>query len=167
MPPTLPAALAVLAVAALAGCAPAPAPLVVASLPAPPVASPHGTLLPGQRQATFVAWPQTLLTAARAACSDPGQTPREPAPGIVLCETLPTPDIAATLILGYGGTVEALPLYIISFTTVAQEAGYLVTADSFVSVPQTDGTLREVRLPDPRVEEDMMQLLVAAGGTPT
>jgi hypothetical protein len=122
--------------------------------------------LPGQRQASFAAWPETLLTAARTACSDPGQSPSEPAPGVLRCETLPTPDIAATLILTYGGTVETLPLYIISFTTVARDSDYLVTADSFIVVPQTDGTLRELRLPDPAVEAGMTDLLVAAGGTP-
>lgn len=149
--------------ATLPACAPAP--LAVAALPAPaaPVA---GGLQPGQEQAFFAAWPQTLLTAARAACSEPGQSPSEPVPGTIRCETLPTPDIAAALILNYGGTVESLPLYIVSFTTTPQGAGYLVTADSYVVVPQTDGSLREVRLPDPAVAAGMQDLMRAAGGTP-
>jgi hypothetical protein len=33
-------------------------------------------------------------------------------------------------------------------------------------VPQTDGTLREVRLPDPAVSAGMQDLMRAAGGTP-
>ncbi len=149
--------------ATLAACAPPP--LTVAALPDPavPVA---GALQPGQQQAYFAAWPQTLLTAARAACSEPGQSPAEPAPGTIRCETLPTPDIAAALILNYGGTVESLPLYIVSFTTAPQDTGYLVTADSYVIVPQTDGTLREVRLPDPAVDAGLQDLMRAAGGNP-
>jgi hypothetical protein len=142
-----------------------PAPLAVPALPAPAAPVADG-LQPGQEQAFFAAWPQTLLTAARAACSEPGQSPTEPAPGTIRCETLPTPDIAAALILNYGGTVESLPLYIVSFTTAPQGTGYIVTADSYVVVPQADGTLREVRLPDPAVAAGMQDLMRAAGGTP-
>jgi hypothetical protein len=151
---------------ALAACS-ADRPLAVADLP-PTVAAPApgDALQPGQRQARFADYPQTLFTAARAACAAPGQSPTEPAPGVLRCETLPTPDIAATLILGYGGTVEALPLYVISFSAAPFDTGFLVTADSYVAVPQTDGTLREVRLADPEVEAGMTELLVAAGGEP-
>jgi hypothetical protein len=159
----LPPTLALLILVAVPACAPRP--LAVASLPATAVPA-DGALQPGQQQAFFAAYPQTLLTAARAACSSPGQAPTEPAPGAIRCETLPTPDIAAALILNFGGTVESLPLYIVSFTSTAQGGGYLVTADNFVVVPQIDGTLREVRLPDPRVDEGIEDLLIAAGGTP-
>jgi hypothetical protein len=155
---------ALILAASLAGCAPRA--LSVAEIP-PTVAAPSaGGLQPGQQQAFFAAYPQTLLTAARAACSSPGQTPNEPAPGTIRCETLPTPDIAAALILNYGGTVESLPLYIVSFVSQSQDGGYLVTADSYVIVPQTDGSLREVRIADQAVEAGMMDLLVAAGGQP-
>jgi hypothetical protein len=160
-----PPALALI-VLALAGCT-TDRPLAVAALPAQVVApAPGDALQPGQRQARFATYPETLFTAARAACAAPGQSPTEPAPGILRCETLPTPDIAATLILAYGGTVEALPLYVISFSAAPEDSGFLVTADSYVAVPQTDGSLREVRLSDPAVDAGMTELLVAAGGEP-
>jgi hypothetical protein len=159
-------ALALPLMLALAACS-TDRPLAVAALPVATLApASDGPLQPGQRQAHFSAYPDRLFSAARAACSAPGQVPTEPAPGLLRCETLPTPDIAATLILAYGGTVEALPLYVVSFSAAPDTAGYLVTADSYVAVPQTDGTLREIRLPDPAVEASLVDLLVAAGGDP-
>lgn len=158
------ATLAATTLALLAGCAPPP--LAVAALPAAPATAPGDAVQTGQRQAFFSSYPQTLLSAARAACTAPSQSPSEPVPGTLRCETLPTPDIAAALILNYGGTVEVLPRYIVSFTTVPADGGYLVTADSYVVVPQTDGTRREVRLADAAVEAGMMDLLIAAGGQP-
>jgi hypothetical protein len=96
------------------------------------------------------------------------QARRQPsdAPGALRSETLPTPDIAAALILNFGGTVESLPLDTVSSASTAREGGYLVTADSFVIIARVDGALCEMRLPDPQVDQGMMDLLVAAGGTP-
>lgn len=157
-------ALSVLAIAALAGCGPQP-PAVM--LPTVPAAAPApGELWPGQRQAVFDDNPSAFLAAARVACNGPGQSPVVPSPRTLRCETLPTPDIAATLILLYGGTVEALPVYVVSFTSEPKDDGYVVTADSYVVVPRADGTELVVRLIDPEVEAAMTDLLVAAGGRP-
>ena len=157
-------ALPVLAIAALSGCT-AQAPAV--AVPLVPAAAPAvGELWPGQRQAVFDENPSAFLAAARAACNGPGQSPVVPSPRSLRCETLPTPDIAATLILLYGGTVEALPVYVVSFTSELKDEGYVVTADSYVVVPRADGTDLVVRLADPEVEAAMTDLLAAAGGRP-
>ncbi len=150
----------------LAACAqpiPDPSEVIVVS-DAPPTLP--GELAVGQSQAFFAAYPDNLLQAAIAACSSPGQTPLQPDPDTVRCETLPSPDSAAALILTYDGTVTALPLYIVSFAARADGAGYLVTADNYVTVPQIDGSTREIRLIDQRVAAGMMDLLVSAGGRP-
>lgn len=150
---------------AVAACAPVPQPMTVA-----PVAQtlPDGDpadATDGQSRAFFPAFPDRLLTAAVAACNSPGQRPETPDALTVRCLSLPTPDVAAALILSYDGTVTDLPLYVVSFDAAPSQGGYVVTADSYVTVPQTDGTVRTVRLQDPGVASGMMDLLVAAGGT--
>ncbi len=146
----------------LAGCAPVEyLPMVEEAPPAK-----QGMLPAGQQKASFPTYPQGLLDAALAACDNPGQTPRRPAPDTVICETLPTPDAAAALILRFDGTVDALPLFVISFQARPQGTAYIVTADSYVTVPQLDGTIRQVRLVDSGVGSSMTGLLTAAGGTP-
>lgn len=138
--------------AALAACAQAPALL------------PFG---PGAQSALFAEYPDPLLTAAFLACSAPGQSAWRPDADTIICETLPTPEAAAALILAHNGTVEALPSYIIGFQAAAAAAGgYVVTADNYIRVPQEGGGVVQVRLRDPLVEETMRDLLDAAGGEP-
>jgi hypothetical protein len=126
--------------------------------------------VPGAVEATasrafFPSFPDRLLTAAVQACNSPGQRPESPSANTVRCLSLPTPDVAAALILSYDGTIADLPLYVVSFDTIPSDGGYIVTADSYVTVPQTDGTIRTVRLMDPVVASEMMDLLTTAGGT--
>jgi hypothetical protein len=118
----------------------------------------------GRQTAFFATYPDMLLTAAFEACANPGQRPVRPAPDEVRCETLPTPEAAASLILTYEGTIEALPLFIVSFAAEPAPGGYLVTADNYIAVPQRNGQIREVRLSDARLDANMRALLEAAGG---
>lgn len=118
----------------------------------------------GRQTAFFATYPETLLSAAVAACRSPGQTPVQPAPGQVRCESLPTPEAAASLILTYDGTIEALPLFIVAFAAEPTPGGYLVTADNYIAVPQRSGAVREVRLSDATLDANMRDLLEAAGG---
>ncbi|SMY07998.1 hypothetical protein [Flavimaricola marinus] len=151
--PALPgnSAYAIVLALILAGCSPAPQ------------VSPGA---PGAQTAYFASYPTDLLRAAFAACNAPGQTARRPTQGTVTCETLPSPDSAAALILAHDGTVEALPTYVIGFQTSATTDGYLVTADNYIRVPQFDGGVAQVRLPDEMIAEIVRDLLVSAGGTP-
>ena len=170
MTPT-PPALMILIALALPACAPAPAPVpapVLAPAPGSATAPAAGAdmITPGQAQAFFASEPLRLFDAARAACTGPGQRPVTPAPGVLRCESLPGPGLAASLILSFGGTVAAIPVHVVSFTSRPRDGGHVVTADSYVVVPQPGGSLREVRLPDPRVSAAMADLLAAAGGRP-
>jgi hypothetical protein len=145
----------------LCGCAPVERiPMVSEAPPAAP-----GTRPAGQQQAAFDTFPDALLEAAFAACDSPGQTALRPSPASVRCETLPTPDAAAALILRFDGTVDALPRFIVTFDAAEDGEFYLVTADSFVTVPQFDGTIRDVRITDDRMLDDLSRFLEAAGGT--
>lgn len=135
--------------------------LTVACAPVPTI-EPNS---PGAQTALFASYPDPLLQAAFAACSAPGQTPRRPDSDTVICETLPSPEAAAALILAHNGTVLDLPSYIIGFQAAAVTGGgYVVTADNYIRVPQDGGGIAQVRPRDPLVEQTMRDLLNAAGG---
>jgi len=134
----------------LAGCA------------AAPVLPPPGA---GAQSALFENYPDNLLAAARSACSGPLQTARIQRPDGVICETLPTPEAAAALIIEHNGTVEKLPSYIIRFHVVDDTAGTIVVVDNYIRVPQRDGMVVQVRLEDEGVTQSVRALLAAAGGT--
>lgn len=82
-----------------------------------------------------------------------------------MCETLPTPEAAAALIIEHNGTVEELPSYIIGFHVVDDNAGTIVVVDNYIRVPQRDGMVVQVRLEDEGVTQSVRALLAAAGGT--
>ena len=128
-----------------------------------PDLSPPG---PGAQSALFADYPAPLMAAAKAACSGPLQTVRDQTPDSLTCETLPTPDAAAALILEHNGTVEDLPTFIIGFHIVPGQGGTIVIADNYIRVPQRDGGEVQVRFEDDQVTRSMQQLLAAAGGTP-
>ena len=45
-------------------------------------------------------------------------------------------------------------------------AGYIVTADTHIRVPQRDGGARLLRLRDARLEAELREILMIAGGRP-
>lgn len=152
-----PLALCLLLLAALPACAPLPPPKPFEP-PGP------GELWPGQRQARFDSDPAGFFSAAAAACAGPGRRVIRSGSDTVSCEMLPTPEAAAALILRYGGTLEALPTYVISFSTRREGAGYIVTADARTLVPRPDGVVLTLRFADPALDVAMRDLLAAAGG---
>jgi len=119
----------------------------------------------GIQQALFTERPDNLLWAASEACAAPGQFLLRPGPGRVTCESLPTPEIAAALILRYDGTVSDLPRYVISFAADPVTGGYLVTTENFIRVPQRQGPALLIRLQDPLITDAFRNMLIAAGGT--
>ncbi len=148
-----------LVAAALAGCAPAPA---VEQAASPALGGP----LPGQWEAFYAVWPDRLLAGARAACRGPGSTLEAPDRGTVTCRSLPPPDLAASLILTFGGTVEALPEHVITFRAEPQGQGYRVTIDSVVIVPRPAGPPVEVRFDMSEFDRAVAAAVDATGGLP-
>ena len=145
----------------LGACAPRMDPLPLADTA--PAALPTAATA-GRHTAFFATYPEVLLSAAVAACTNPGQRPVQPAPGQVRCESLPSPEAAASLILTYDGTIEALPIFVVAFAAEPAPGGYVVTADNYIAVPQRSGIVREVRLSDATLDAHMRDLLAAAGG---
>jgi hypothetical protein len=84
----------------------------------------------------------------------------------VRCESLPDPGSAAAIILGYNGTVENLPSFVISFLGGVSAQGYVVTADSYIRVLQRNGGVQQRRFEDAMVAEDLSGMLASAGGRP-
>ena len=126
----------------------------------------RGTQPDGSPQAYFEGRPANLFFAASAVCDGPGQNVVRPNENEVRCESLPDPESAAALILQFNGTVEDLPKYVIAFSGQQDAVGYLVTADSYIRVPQRDGGSQQVRFPDERIEAELSRILQDAGGRP-
>ena len=137
---------------------------MLAACSAAPPAAPSGPVRPGQVRALFADYPDALFFAAAAACAGPGQEAVRPSPHELRCESLPEPEMAAALILQFGGTVEDLPRYVASFAAGIAESGYIVTADTYIRIPQTGGGARRLRLPDPATARSMREVLTQAGG---
>lgn len=151
--------------ALLAGCVPPAAPPEVSDT-AQAAAGSAQAPLPPRSQAYFATEPRRLFEAARAVCTGPGRRPVVPSRGVLRCEELPDPELAAALILRYGGTVADVPVNVVSFTSQRRGTGYVVTAEAFVEIPQPDGTRRILRLPDPETSALLASILVAGGGQP-
>jgi len=120
----------------------------------------------GAQQAYFDAFPEELFARAQQGCDGPGQNLVQPRLGQVNCESLPDPQTAAALILQFDGTVEDLPTFVISLSGQTDAAGYLVTADSFIRVPNRDGGVQQVRFPDLAAADTFRDLFINAGGRP-
>lgn len=117
-------------------------------------------------QARFSAFPDGLYDAFRAACEGPAQVYQRPRRGFAECRELLPPDMTASIILGYGGTIEDLPELVIRFTTTEDGTQYLVRNDIFLNVPQKDADALQVRMPDPRLSRTIDALYRRAGGEP-
>jgi len=130
----------------------------------PPAPTPPAT--DSSPRALFAEYPDLLLEAVAASCEGPGRRVVRPEPGEVRCEGLPPVEAAASLILQYDGIVEDLPRYVSSIAVGESDAGYLVTADTYIRVPQRSGELRIVRLPDPELEALIRDVFLRAGGAP-
>jgi hypothetical protein len=120
----------------------------------------------GAQQAYFENFPEVLFLAIAETCAGPAQTVVRPNRDEIRCETLPTPQDAAGLILEHNGTVENLPRFIYGVKSVTSGDGRIVTADTYISVPQRDGGIRRIRLRDAHLEAEMREILILTGGRP-
>lgn len=117
------------------------------------------------QRAFFDDFPTPLFAAAGQACNGPGDLLVQEARGRLRCEVLPDPPAAAALILGYDGTIEDLPTYVIAFDTEPSETGYIVRNEAYIRVPQLDGGEVRIKTPDRRRARDIRKIFTAAGGT--
>lgn len=126
------------------------------------VAAP-GEVLP-ERVATFPGAPEDLNASFQAACNDPGDRYVRPRRGVRQCRTLPSPDLAAFLLVQYDGALEVPTLVI---QTEERTAGGPVEVgfSYFAEVPQKSGDTRRIYFKDRELDGFIDQLLVASGGT--
>lgn len=120
----------------------------------------------GAQQAYFPDYPERLFFAAGAVCDGPGQTIVRPNLNEVRCESFPKPEMAAAIILNFSGTVEDLPKLVTTLVGRDTPAGYLVTADNYIRVPQRTGPAQLVRFPMEDMNAEMSEVFRAAGGRP-
>lgn len=140
---------AVAALAFLAACTEPP-------LPATPPS--------GAQQALFATYPGAFFDDFAASCRASGATVVRPGADELRCESLPDPGLAAALILEFDGTVEALPVFVDRVYVEPVSEGFVVTTDSFLRIPQRDGTTDELRAPTEELVQSMRDALVRAGG---
>lgn len=146
----------------LVGCADFPGTATAPQAGAAPV---------GAQQAYFAEFPAGLFAFLAANCEDPGDqlVVPDPTPASefeMRCESLPSPEAAAAIILQFDGTVEELPKIITSLAGRPTTEGYLVTSDNYIRVPFRDGGVRRVTPNTARFKNDLRDLLEAAGGRP-
>lgn len=79
------------------------------------------------------------------------------------------PEPTAGAILRYGGTVEDLPERVIRLRIGSilrnGQTVYLLSAASFLEVPQQGGGVLRVVYPDPRMDREVLTMLQRLGGT--
>lgn len=117
-----------------------------------------------ERRALFPGAPTTLNESFRAACNDPGDTYARPVQSVRQCRSLPTPDLAAYLLLEFDGALE-VPLIIIQTEERPSTDGVEVAFSYYAEVPQKSGALQRVYFRDRRLDEFIDLLLVASGGS--
>jgi hypothetical protein len=148
---------AVLCAGSVAGCA-------------APVAPPRATDSPlPTLRASFAQPPDGFLEALAATCDGPAERVLRPAANVVECRMLMPPEATAGAILRYGGTLERLPESVIRLSSAPVNADgqtrHILSAASFLDVPQAGGGTLHVVYPDARMDGKVLELLERLGGT--
>ncbi|MEM1301993.1 MAG: hypothetical protein AAGH17_05360 [Pseudomonadota bacterium] len=138
---------------ALTGCAPAP--YVV----------PKGQ--EGRQTAYFEEFPAQLFDVAEQVCDEPSETLTKRSATELECESLPTPEAAAALILQFDGDIQRLPTLVNTLQATPQGDGYLVRAEYFFRVPQLGKDTIVVRIPQRSADRAIQRIFRMAGGALT
>ena len=117
-------------------------------------------------KARFPGYPQALFDAFRASCTGPARDFVTTDRNTVECRELMPPDLTASVLLAYDGTLEDLPRLVVRFRAEAQEASYLVSNEVFVNVPRRDRAALRLQFSDRRLARELAQLYSSAGGVP-
>ncbi|NSX55670.1 hypothetical protein [Parasulfitobacter algicola] len=117
-----------------------------------------------KRQIYFTEFPSDLYAAAEASCRDNADMIRSSSKSQLICEAHPPPQIAANLIAAHQGTLDDLPLYVMSLNTKESPGGFITTLDFHTRVPREDGKAILIRTRDPRANRAMERLIRMSGG---
>ena len=138
--------------------------LFAACSPPPPPPAPVAGPLP-EVAARFEVAPTRLITALERLCTSPAQRITRPAPGVLECRMLLSPEATAGAILRYEGTIERLPESVVRLRLVEDAEGYLLASAAYLEVPRATGHLLRVAFPDPAMDRRMERVLENLGGT--
>lgn len=127
------------------------------------VAPPSGSGPVGTQTAFFAEFPAQLYAAAAYGCQDPADTFTQLSESVIECETLPTPDAAAALILRFDGDIQNLPTMVNRMSAQPQGDGFQVMAEYFFRVPQLDTSIKEVRFQQKDVDRAIRRVFRLAG----
>lgn len=116
-------------------------------------------------EARFLKEPELLHEAFAASCQGPTDDYKQVNPSMARCKMVPSPDIAASLIVRYDGALE-IPHIVVEQRTRAEGEAYIVGISYFASVPQKSGALQRVYLNSPQLNRTFDQLFRAFGGEP-
>lgn len=117
-----------------------------------------------ERVATFPGAPERFNALFQAACNDPGDRFVRPTRAVRQCRSLPSPDLAAFLLVQYDGALE-LPTLVIQTEERPSGGPVEVGFSYFAEVPQKSGTARRIYFKDRELDAFIDQLLVSSGGT--
>ena len=126
-------------------------------------------LAPGQdvrvNEALYIVEPTGLYTAFRESCQGPGTQYKALGATGAQCRLVPTPDIAAQLIVRYDGALD-IPYYFIERRTRQSEDGFVISFDYFATVPQKNGSEQRVYVRTRRLDRQIDEMFRLTGGQP-
>ena len=129
-----------------------------------PRIAPSSTDAPGRQSALFETFPGTLFEAISAGCQSEADTLFRVSETELVCESLPSPQAAAGLILQFEGDLEELPTFVTTLQAIERLEGFVVTTEYFYRVPQRNGDIAIVRFSQPRIESTVRRVFASAGG---
>ena len=119
---------------------------------------------PGRQSAYFTEFPAALFAAVQGGCQRDSDTLIQVSRTELVCESLPTPEAAASLILNFDGEVTSLPLFVTTLKAEESGSGFAVTTEYFYLVPQKSGEVAQIRFREPQVERMIRRIFATAGG---
>ncbi|NOD46344.1 hypothetical protein GS624_03360 [Ruegeria sp. HKCCD5849] len=119
------------------------------------------------RSAQFDTYPQRLFESFENSCTGPGESFEKTGNQKFECYEILPAKASAFLILNYDGNPQDLPQSVTRLTSTKNTAGYRVDANVFFEVPQKDGSVIEVPLESPTLDQSISGLFQAMGGLPS
>ena len=129
-----------------------------------PTIGPSSSDAPGRQSAFFDAFPGLLFEAVGEGCQGEADTLTQISETELLCESLPSPQAAAALILQFDGDIEQLPTFVTTLVAEPRGEGFAVTTEYYYRVPQKNGETAVIRFSEPRIEQTIRRVFASAGG---
>lgn len=118
------------------------------------------------RRAAFDANPTVLHAVFQRACSDPGDEYSEPDGRTARCDSLPTAEGAAFLLLLFDAELEVPKLVMQKTTKPDADAGFVVELSYYAEITAKSGGRQRIYVPRKDMDRLLDQILAMSGGTP-